>query len=185
MPKKNLHDTVFAETSWKEFIKIIKNYGFEIIVRRKFKYTSAYYGKKPVYPEFVIAAHRTKYLLLCATSWIFGKNEQINGGTVYGTLGIINEKVRNALIGCSHGPGPSGREFDIDISDGFISKLEKLGRVSRFVKWNNPDRFLWLMDYVQEKRGEKEKRDEKAWQHHRDEYLRSAPKWVRDFIFPN
>lgn len=72
-------------------------------------------------------------------------------------------------------------EFEYEFHNNDVTaKLDELGQGGTFVKWNNPSRFLWLMDYTQNKEN-----DGNEWKRHRDEFLAKAPRWVRGFILPD
>ena len=177
-PKDQLRDTDSSMT-WSRFLEIIKDYGFEIVVRRQFDY-SFRPGEKPAHPEFVIAAHRQKYLLLCATSWVGSTNELLNAGKVYGTLKTSGANLRKdqnfAINGCSYEVTAFGLEFDYDVRYGLASKLDELSHAFEFVPWHNPNRFLWLMDYSQEAK------EKDYWKRYRDDFLNRSPHWVLRFI---
>lgn len=169
--------------SWIDFLVILNKLGFEIITYRRFC-DNKWDKEQSVWPKFIIAAHREKYLLLCATSYISGQKEVINGGKVYGTLrrsqGKTTREEWQALNRCSHGPTNTRTfSFDYDVREGLVSKLQELEEAFSFVRWHDPDRFLWLMDYVQTQKEADE------WERHRNEFLASAPQWVRDFILPD
>lgn len=167
-------------TLWNDFLKSIQSYGFEIVQRRRFKYQSGNKVDKVVQPELIIAAHRQKFLLLSATSYFIGDVERLNSGNVYGTISALGEKLNNsqirALINCGGGGNPLRREFffNAQVIDP-ISKLEEISQVFEYVKWNDSNRFLWLVDY----------RDNSgSWLKARNKFIRHAPEWVRDFILP-
>lgn len=169
--------------SWKEFLEIIAEYGFEIVVIRQFAYDGGGYDSKVEYPTLIIAAHRTKKLLLHATSYISCGSERLNNGNVYGAIDkeeLTFEEYCQALDGVDaqdayDGEGTKG--FEIDARYGLISKLELLEGQVQFVDWHQQDRFLWLLDYVEAKVKEGD-----LYQERRDEFLATAPSWVRDFI---
>lgn len=170
------------EDSWKDFVNEIEKYGFEIVVRRKFSY-SRNPGWTMVYPEFLIAAHRQKHLLLCASSYVYSNGDEfdeiVNGVNVYGTLNSsreLTEEQRSALENCSDRPGIFGREFNLSFKKNLVFSLEQLDKAFGFIKWNDPDRFLRLLDYSQKS---------ESWKLARNIFLASAPKWVKDFILPD
>lgn len=171
------HDLI----SWEEFREILGGYGFETVIDRKFEYRSDN-EDSPKYPTFLVAAHRSKKLLLVATSYVCGGRETINGGVVYGAVLLRNlpRGSYDPLCGCSGQLNLRGvYEFDYNIWGGLVSRLNQLEEAYGFADWQNPERFLWLLDYsqVKECRGEN-------WRVKRDEFLLGAPKWVRDFILP-
>jgi hypothetical protein len=173
----NLGDTYFS-ISWAEFLKIIEKYGFQTIKKYRFNYGT-------ICPEHLIAAHPEKFLILCAHSYpLTSGPESLSGGDVYGML-----KPKNGQIGrtewldlkhCSHSHSFFGREFNYDVREGLISRLECLGETFKYVRWHDPDPFLYLLDYVQE-----QTKDSDSWRKCRDEFIATAPKWVQDFILPD
>lgn len=164
--------------SWKDFVEAIKGYGFEIIVQRRFERSIP--GWKTDYPEFLIAAHRQKFLLLSAVSYVgYPNREIINSGRVYGNLeasGDLTPDQEQAVEGASRGFADFGFEFSYDVRHDPIGFLNRLEKVFKFAKWNNPNRFLWLIDDSQ---------NPDSWKEARDEFLAGAPEWIRDFILPD
>jgi hypothetical protein len=166
--------------TWEEFKALLKSYGFEIISEERFRFQPDYAPSIDERPANLIAAHRDKKLLLHATSYISGDYETINGGYVYGTLGnYTNAKaVFAALDGCSHGdPQKPPVRFDYDIRKDLLGTLSRLQAVAQFVEWHDPDRYVYLLDYAEE-----QKTHGKNWKQKRDEFLRTAPEWVRKFV---
>ncbi len=165
--------------SWKDFVDKIVGLGFEIVVRRRFAASDHRGGT--VHPEFLIAAHGEKFLLLCATSFIWDvKKEVLNGGDVYGTLegktGEFTQKQWESLLCCSGGNEIFGYGFSFDVTRNLSYKLNEIEKVFKFIKWNNPNRFLYLVDYSQ---------NPDLLEKYHDEFIASAPEWVRDFILPD
>ena len=166
-----LGDTHF-HIPWTDFTQLLRNYGFEFVVERQFDYHDAH-------PTFLIAAHPQKKLLLCVTSflWDMDSKETINSGIVYGTVRVPNEAEWDVLYGCSHGRYGDSQNFSYDVREGLFLKLRDIeSALGPFLDWKDPNRFLWMRDYVQEK---DKSRD---WCRDRDDFLQAAPAWVRDFI---
>jgi hypothetical protein len=168
---------MFGMDSWKSFIDGATEIGFEIVVRRRF----ACQGEQP---EFVIMAHREKKLLIAATSYpLINNKEAVNGGRLYGTVFLGDDadwRRHDVLCYCDHATAKDGKvaiEFDVRRGLGTIASIEADG--GKFVSWGDPSRFLWLLDFVEERQSST---DHGLWERRRDEFLATAPAWVKEFI---
>ncbi|OHA47106.1 MAG: hypothetical protein A3A80_01650 [Candidatus Terrybacteria bacterium RIFCSPLOWO2_01_FULL_44_24] len=172
--------------SWKKFLEIIDDLGFDIVEDRQFEYVLGL-GTIILYPTNLIAAHPNLNLLLHATSYLTEgadeDQETLNSGNIYGTLRITEpdrEKVWEALGACHcsfafHG---DDIELNIDVREGLKLKLERLATQGRFVPWGDTERSMtvWLADYVEHKHPEYS--SSLRW----ERFLAESPPWVRDFI---
>lgn len=166
-----------GDMTWADFLAVIIGYGFELVVQCRFEYRT-HEQDEVEYPEQIIAAHRQKKLLLHATSYLFRDGgETVNGGKVYGYLELPEgDDWWRSLEGCSHHPEGELRAFSKDIRKGLIMTLDRIESVCSFVDWHDPDPFLWLVNYAQEKVSGYN------YKQIRDEYLEAMPDWVRAFI---
>ncbi len=170
-----LMDTHFG-ISWDEFLDIIKDYGFEVIEIRSFKHKRKADNEEPKFPKSLIAAHREKKLILFATSYIGGDKETINGGKVYGTVKRSKNCSLNKSFGLLSSFSIRGEKiyFSYEIRSGLISSLECISQVGEFVNWNDPEIFLWFLNYSED--------DTADWEQKRDEFFDRAPDYVQKFV---
>lgn len=182
-----LGDT-FSGMSWEQFVDLIKSNGFEIIFMERFRHSPSYNEGRVDRPYHLIAAHPEAYLLLNATSYLHSSNDEVvNGVAVHGTIawsGELSDEQWRALRDFSHGPSrkipfQNRMEFSLEGISGVFSQLSLLSQNFRLVHWNDDDRFLWLMNYAQEEE------ESGSWKKIRDDFLETAPDWVRQFILPS
>lgn len=186
-----------ARTMWKEFEQIAVGAGFELISRRRFD-DLPYPGKPTLeHPEVIIAAHPDKKLLLFATSFIMPGSgvEVINNATIHGTVDIGNTPAESYLrfIYNPEGVGGSWGAFDyppigfsLDAREGLLTKLQMIEEQGfRYIDWHDPNRFLYMMTSQDEEEIQKARREGRNvdfYEQRRQEFLNTAPQWVRDFI---
>lgn len=161
--------------TWKDLLDEVEKFGFEIIKQKRFEY-------KVYKPEHLIAAHKEKSLLLCATSWIDSGGEHLNNCHIYGTITKLetvsdHDFLRTAIRGCSGSYKNKAFAFDFSTSDIFSDRLMEMERYGTFIKWNDPNRPLNVVDYVEDKKNG-------LWRLELEVFLSTAPDWVRNFIFP-
>ncbi|PHA03024.1 hypothetical protein COE51_01390 [Bacillus pseudomycoides] len=166
---KSLGDTHFS-ISWDEFINIIESYGFKEGLRYDFQHDN---GKCT--DEAALYYYPEKGLVIWATS--YWNKKSLNSGKLYGQV-KSKEKIEyetvsdkwgerqiikwtgtlksssQSLNDCSHGAFmdiETGIDFDYDVREALINKIEQIGNHLEFLsKWNKKQ-FLWFLDYAEEK----------------------------------
>jgi hypothetical protein len=182
---KSIPKDTYLGITWSQFLKVIKQYGFEIITQRQYTYQREPRSER----HFIVAAHQEKKLLLRANSFKFDADseEKVNDIAVYGTLRNISEKSipEQTIVLLDVGAkqirpySRSGNllwEFSIERRNKLLQRLSDLEDTFTFVNWEDPNRFIWLLD-------NNEYFDESCdWKEIRDRFIANAPDWVREFI---
>jgi len=146
---KSINDTYWGMT-WDEFKNLIKQKGFTPAL----EYDLIYNGwNEPTTEEAIIYYHLSKGLIIWATS--FSNKTSVNGGTLYGEIQANSKESENIIWkwlstgGCIDSDNMI-YETSHDIREGLFNKLQTLESAGKFLpKWNNKDRFLWFVDYVE------------------------------------
>jgi hypothetical protein len=143
---KAANDTYFS-IAWDEFKNLLKFYGFIDGLTYEFDYEQ----RKE---EAIIHYHPTKGLLIFATSW--GK-QSINSGNLYGEIKAKSKEDCKTIFRWLSTGGCIDQENMIyetqqDVREGLFSKLNELETAGDFLnKWTNKNRFLWFVDYAEDK----------------------------------
>ncbi|MBZ9622980.1 hypothetical protein G9F71_008940 [Clostridium sp. FP2] len=148
---KVIRDTFFG-MSWDYFKSLIKEKGFVNGYSYELNYNS--YGKTTK-EEIMIYYHPSKGLVVYAES--YNNKTTVNSGTLYGEI-QSNDKEGEKTIwkwlstgGCIN-QNKLIYETSHDIREGLFSKLDTLESAGKFLnKWTNKNRFLWFVDYVENK----------------------------------
>lgn len=147
---KGLGDTYWG-VDWNEFKNLIKSYGFIPALEYDFKYDS--FGESCT-EECIIYYHPEKGMVIHATS--FGNKDHINGGNLYAEIEANSDEDEEVICkwlstgGCIEG---LIYETQQDIREGLFSKLNELETAGKFLnRWTNKNRFLWFVDYSEEKK---------------------------------
>lgn len=151
---KALGDT-FSRIPWEDFKQLILAHGFKILHQERFEYRG-YSGEedKVDEPEFIIAIHPDKKLLIKAESYIWDydksdgsghvHDEVINGGDCYGVVRMPTNRAEWNALNCSNGTTGDdiNRYFSIDIREGLFTKLWEIERkVGPFLNWHRSGEF--------------------------------------------
>lgn len=146
---KKLGDTHYG-MKWDEFKRLIKSYGFVPALEYDFKYD--YFGDSNI-EEDIIYYHPLKGMVIHATS--YGNKDHINGGNLYAEIEANSEEDVNTIYRwLSTGGCIKDLIFETqqDIREGLFSKLVELETAGKFLNiWNKKNRFLWFVDYSEEK----------------------------------
>jgi hypothetical protein len=142
MNKKN--DTYFGMT-WKEFKELILSRGFVIELSYNFK------GDYET--DEAMVCYHPKGWLLFATS--FG--ESLNSGHIWSEV-QANSPESGKEVWMAMGSGTMVRdqeyvfESEHDVRENLFAKMDELEQHGRFLNpWVSKDKFLWLVDYSEEK----------------------------------
>ena len=167
--------------TWEDFLLEVERCGFEIISLRPYEYNGPTETGLARSIHDLIAAHREKKLILHSTSYASsGGVEALNGGRVYGTIDkgkASIRQLRSALTGCYYDRGidpPLAFNFSVSL---ITLMLRELGDRFQLVDWNDPNRAVSLLDPLERKTGDLDF-SRRKW----DEFIASAPDWVRSFI---
>jgi hypothetical protein len=144
---KSINDTYF-NMGWTEFKSLIKEHGFIPALEYDVKHDE-------YIDEFIIYYHTSKGLVICADSY-FNKQD-INGGNLYGEIQANSKEDEHTIWRWLSTGGCINSEKSIwttqhDVREGLFSKLQTLESAGTFLpKWTKKDRFLWFVDYTENK----------------------------------
>jgi hypothetical protein len=141
---------------WNDFLKLIKQYGF--VEGLKYDWLAPKYNdnEDDRIEEAIIYYHPRKGLVLWATS--YGNKDHINGGNLYGEIKANSKEDCNTIWKWLSTGGCINSNLMIyktqqDVREGLFSKLEVLESAGVFQeKWIDKNRFLWFLDYSEEKK---------------------------------
>lgn len=172
------HEDTKLITSWVDFRRIIERYGFQTLSEKKFL------DIRRRYPTQIIAAHRSKKLILVATSSVTDRGLFLNDVSVFGAVKCRRNTLLQSDKAFSQSQGiyhPWGiYEFQFRTRVNLIGRLSLIEDKFKFTNWQNPNPTIWLLNYSEES----SEHSDRLWEDKRNEFLASAPAWVREFILP-
>lgn len=145
---KKIGDTHYG-MFWSDFKNMITLYGFVPALEYNFEYSSWYNSIE----ECIIYYHPIKGMVIHATS--FSNKTSVNGGHLYAEIEANSgDDAKTIWKWLSTG----GRIKDLvyetqqDVREGLFSKLNELESAGTFLnRWTKKNRFLWFLDYVEDK----------------------------------
>jgi hypothetical protein len=144
---KSIGDTYF-NMSWSEFKNKLESYGFILGL----KYDIVHEDNVD---EVIIYYHKEKGLIIYADSYFNKKN--INSGHLCGEIQANSKEDCNVIHNWMSTGGCINKdnlifETEQDVREGLFHKLSMLESAGKFLPiWTNKNRFLWLVDYVENK----------------------------------
>ena len=137
------------DTSWKQFIKLTKAYGFKCGFCQKFTDTGIWpWSNKGPEEEEIIFFHEEKGFILYANSY----RTYVKEAKLYGEIkaDVLKKCQLDALSGCDYARNGDGTmTLEADVSEGFCFKFNALVETFEFSKSWSKVPFLWFLNYVE------------------------------------